>query len=43
MLIIRKEKDYKYFIQLNSALTYAQLSDKSQVLLFPEDFEHLTN
>ena len=41
ILLIRSEKDYKYFIQLNSALSYAKLDEKIKVLLFPNDFEEL--
>ena len=41
ILILRKPKDYKYFIQLNSALVHANLHRKIQVLLFPNDFENL--
>ena len=41
ILIIENQKEYKYFIQLNSALEYAGLSDSIQVLAYPYDFEGL--
>ena len=39
ILILKKESDYKYFIQLNSSLTYAKLNEEFEVYLFPNDFE----
>jgi len=39
ILILKKDSDYKYFIQLNSSLTYAKLNEKFEVYLFPNDFE----
>jgi len=39
ILILKKDSDYKYFIQLNSSLTYAKLNDEFKVYLFPNDFE----
>lgn len=41
ILIIEEPKDNKYMIQLNTALEYADLSDKIQVYVFPLDFEEL--
>ena len=38
VLILKEKKDYKYFVQLNSALVYAGLDDKIKVLLYPKDF-----
>lgn len=38
ILILRKKKDYKYFIQLNTALEYAGLQDKIKVYIYPQDF-----
>lgn len=42
ILIMKKKEDYKYFIQLNTALEYADLTNKIKVYLFPTDFEELT-
>jgi len=39
ILILKKESDYKYFLQLNSSLIYANLNEEFQVYLFPNDFE----
>ncbi|GGF27359.1 hypothetical protein [Echinicola rosea] len=39
VLILRSKKDYKYYIQLNSALSYAKLQDEIAVYIYPEDFE----
>lgn len=39
ILIIRDEKDYKFFIQLNSTLQYSNLDKKIKVYLFPDDFK----
>ena len=39
ILILKKDSDYKYFIQLNSSLTYANLNEEFKVYLFPNDFE----
>lgn len=39
ILLLREPKDYKYFIQLNSAIAYAKLTDRIKVHLFPNDFE----
>lgn len=39
VLIMREEKEYKYYIQLNSALDYAELTDNVDVFLYPRDFE----
>ena len=41
VLIMESKSDYKYYIQLNSALDYSGLADKVTVYLFPNDFEHL--
>lgn len=41
ILIMKKKEDYKYFIQLNTALEYADLTNKIKVYLFPTDFEEL--
>ena len=39
ILLMRSKEDYKYFIQLNTALNYANLSDQVKVYLFPNDFQ----
>jgi hypothetical protein len=39
IIILRKDSDYKYFVQLNSALKYANLNEKIDVFLFPDDFK----
>jgi len=39
ILILKKRIVIKYFIQLNSSLTYAKLNDEFKVYLFPNDFE----
>ena len=39
ILVLKSNKDYKYFLQLNSALQYAKLEEKIKVYLFPNDFE----
>lgn len=39
VIIIKEPSDYRYFQQLNSALLYAELDDKIQVLAWPNDFE----
>jgi len=39
ILILKKESDYKYFLQLNTTLSYAKLNEKVKVYLFPRDFE----
>ena len=39
ILILKKDSDYKYFIQLNSSLNYAKLTEEFVVYLFPNDFE----
>lgn len=41
ILLMRSKKDYKYLIQLNSALQYAKLSNTIEVRIFPNDFQHL--
>ena len=41
ILLLRTNKDYKYFIQLNSALEYAGLSNSIEVKIFPNDFQSL--
>lgn len=38
ILINKKDGDYKYLVQLNSALAYAGLDKKITVYWFPEDF-----
>ena len=38
VLIMRDNNDYKYYIQLNTALEYAGLQDRIEVLLYPRDF-----
>ncbi len=38
VLILEKNSDYKYFIQLNTALEYAGLQDRVKVWQFPQDF-----
>ncbi|MEM6319884.1 MAG: hypothetical protein AAF960_19585 [Bacteroidota bacterium] len=42
ILILRTKSDYKYFIQLNTALEYGGLTDKIKVWLYPNDFPNLT-
>ena len=39
ILILKDASQYKYFIQLNTALDYAGLTDKVDVFLFPNDFK----
>ena len=39
VLIKRKKTDQKYVIQLGSALSYAGLSDRIEVLVWPDDFK----
>ena len=39
ILINKKQGDYKYLLQLNSALAYAGLDEKITVYWFPEDFK----
>ena len=39
ILLLKSKSDYKYFIQLNTALEYAKLEDEITVYLFPNDFE----
>ncbi|QDH80619.1 hypothetical protein FKX85_16855 [Echinicola soli] len=39
ILILRSRKDYKYYIQLNSALNYAKLQDEIVVYIYPDDFK----
>lgn len=41
ILILRKPSDYKYFIQLNTALDYGDLSEKIKVWIYPHDFPGL--
>ena len=41
ILILRKKSDYKYFIQLNTALDYGGLTEKIKVWLYPNDFPNL--
>lgn len=41
ILLVIKKTDYKYFVQLNSALNYAGLSDNIDVFEFPKDFQAL--
>ena len=38
VLILRDARDYKYFIQLNSALSHGGLSDKIATWVYPNDF-----
>lgn len=38
ILLIEQASDYKYFIQLNTALDYAGLTDKIEVWQYPQDF-----
>ena len=40
VLILKSNNDYKYFIQLNTALDYAGLGEKVKVWLYPNDFEN---
>jgi len=42
ILIIEKDSDYKYFIQLNTTLGHAGLTDKIKVWQFPQDFPNAT-
>ncbi len=41
ILIMKSKNDYKYFLQLNTALRYASLENKVKVYLFPNDFEEI--
>lgn len=41
ILILENQDQYKYFIQLNSALDFGNLSEKIQVMAFPNDFQDL--
>ena len=41
ILLLRSNKDYKYFIQLNSALQFAGLENSIVVRIFPNDFQTL--
>ncbi len=41
ILILKSKEDYKYYIQLNSALTYANLNEQIVVFLYPNDFQEL--
>lgn len=41
ILLMKTKSDYKYFIQLNTALEYADLVDRVRVHIFPNDFEKL--
>lgn len=43
ILILKKDSDYKYFLQLNTTLDYANLNEKVKVYLFPRDFEKFMN
>lgn len=38
ILIVRSSGDYKYFLQLNSALRHADLQDRIRVWQYPKDF-----
>lgn len=39
ILILKDDSQYKYLIQLNTALAYANLADTVRVLAFPHDFQ----
>ncbi|AGA79570.1 hypothetical protein [Echinicola vietnamensis] len=39
ILILRSQKDYSYFVQLNSALAYSKLEDAITVYIYPDDFQ----
>jgi len=39
VLILKSKNDYKYFIQLNTALDYAGLGEKIKVWIYPNDFQ----
>lgn len=41
ILLLKSKENYKYYIQLNSALTYANLNDRIVVFLYPNDFREL--
>lgn len=41
ILLLKSKEEYKYYIQLNSALTYANLTDRIVVFLYPNDFQEL--
>lgn len=43
ILVLENDKDYKYVIQLSTALGYAKLDDVITVLVFPNDFKDLIN
>jgi hypothetical protein len=38
ILILKSDADYKYFVQLNSALTHGGLEGKIQTWVYPNDF-----
>ena len=39
ILIVQDKKKYKYYLQLNSTLRYANLDHRIKVFIFPRDFE----
>lgn len=41
ILLIRSQSEYKYLIQLNTALMYGGLDKKISVLAYPQDFSDL--
>jgi hypothetical protein len=41
ILILKSDADYKYFVQLNSALTHGGLADKIQTWVYPNDFPNV--
>ncbi len=41
ILLLEDSNDYKYLIQLTTALEYANLKEKIEVFAFPNDFKHL--
>lgn len=43
ILLLKKKEDYKFFIQLNTALEYAKIDSLISVYLFPNDFKELIN
>ncbi|WP_116108799.1 hypothetical protein [Lewinella sp. IMCC34191] len=42
ILILRSDADYKYFVQLNSALAHGELEGKIRTWVYPNDFPGLS-
>jgi hypothetical protein len=43
ILLLKNKDDWKYSVQLQTTLNYAGLSERVQVQLYPNDFEHCTH